>query len=133
MKEQHAVREVRDQRAEQKQEQRSGIQVHAARLPAQQWVQLLRQSDGLLDLPVSLLEQLAETVGNSDLGDLLRQHGGGVSPILCTLDELEWGEDETEVNNIQTAPPMLFPFPGWPEQSGTRLQPARPGRIRDRG
>lgn len=129
---QRSVQETHDQRGDQKQERRPPVQAHAARLPTQQWAQILRQGDGMLELPEPLLEQLAETVGNSSLAGLLRQGGGG-DPVACAPDTLAWEGPEPEVNYIQTAPPDLFLFVGWPERRGSWTQPARPGRIRDRG
>jgi len=133
MKEQQrALQETHEQHRDQKQEQRAPTQNRGLRLPAQQWAQLLRQGDGMLELPAPLLEQLAEAVGNSSLIALLRQGGGG-DPVACMSDALFWEGPEPEVNHIQTAPPDLFPFAGWPERNGSWPRPSKPGGIRDRG
>ena len=123
---------ARDQSRDRGPEQRPLIQAHGLRLPAQQWSQILRGAGGdLLELPVPLLEQLARGVGNSSLIDLLRQGGDG-DPAACMPDALSWEGPEAEMNHIQTAPPDLFPFPGWPERSGPWLRAAKPDRIRGR-
>lgn len=129
---QRSPQETRDQREDQKQEQEPHAQARGLRLPAQQWAQLLRRGDGMLELPAPLLEQLAEAVGNSSLVNLLRQGGGG-DPVAYMPDTLFWEGPEPEANHIQTAPPDLFTIAGWPKRSGPWPWPSKPGGIRDRG
>ncbi|MBQ2697501.1 MAG: hypothetical protein IJF59_02400 [Clostridia bacterium] len=132
---QQASREVRSQSKDQARELSAPSRQQAARLPARQWAQLLSSGAGLTDLSPELLRQLAEAVGNSSLVDLLRQ-GGGDLPLVRLPENLLSGlfGQEQDVNHITTAPPLLCPFPGWPEPSARfRLQPVKAGRLRDRG
>ena len=132
MKEQqHTTQENHHQR-EKEQEQRLFTRTSAARLPAQQWARLLRRGNDLLAMPPPLLEELARSVGNSSLIELLRQTGGP-NPDICTPEMLTDQWPESEVNYIQTVPPKLFLWEGWPESGGERPQPTKPGSIRARG
>lgn len=129
MKEQqHSLQPIQTQKKTEK-EQRTSWQKHTPQLPAQQWARLLQNLDsGLLDLPAPLLEQLAESVGNSSLAELLRQ-GGGNDPALFAPETLAWNELQPEENPIETAPPALFPLTDWPAVGEAWLPPMRPSDL----
>jgi len=129
---QHSAQESYDRIREQKQELQTHIQTQMPQLPMQQWIQLLRQGEGLSELPASLLEQLAQTAGNSSLTALLRR-GGGDDPLTYVLEDAAWERKELDVNDIQTVPPVLVPYSEWPEWSGVWPQPSKPDGIRNRG
>lgn len=124
---QHSAQNARDRRDQEAREQHpAAAQLRGALLPAQQWARLLRRGGDLPELPVPLLERLAEAVGNSCLTDLLRQGGGGGS-IPWAPELPPWEGQAPEVNPIHTAPPLLLPLGPWPEGGGPWLPPARLG------
>lgn len=106
---------------------------HRWECPSQRQLGLvLRNQSGLLALPTSILEELAQAVGNRCLIELLRgQNGGGVP--TCPVPLLTEAGETSEVNEIQTSEPRLHPYEGWPACSGGRPAPCRFRAIRSGG
>ena len=98
MKDQQRSNQSLQTRENREREQRAAQQKQTTWIPSHQWAQLLQNLDNsLLDLPVSLLEQLAKSVGNSHLAELLRQ-GGGSGAEIFTPETLVWEEPQPEEN-----------------------------------
>ena len=117
---------------QEKQEKRGAEQKQSVQqFPVQQLAQLLQQGDILSELPVPLLQELAQIVENSRMIELMRGDSGGVA-IACAPQEPE-GEADLPPNPIRTSPPKLTVLPEWDSAEGHRPIPVRPRTIRDRG
>lgn len=132
IKEQQQSPQKTQEHRQKEQEKRGAAQKQTPqRLPAQQFAQLLRQQDSLPELPVPLLRDLAQIVGNSSLTDLMRGDGDGAA-VVCAPEEPE-GETDLPPNWIRTSPPRLTVPPEWDAAGGQRPPPVRPRTVRDRG
>ena len=117
---------------QEKQEKRGAEQKQSVQqFPIQQLAQLLQHGDILSQLPVPLLQELAQIVENSRMIELMRGDSGGVA-IACAPQEPE-GEADLPPNPIRTSPPKLTVMPKWDLAAGHCPIPVRPRTIRDRG